>query len=111
MEDPSMTKFTEQPQVKAPQFKDLLEKLKAKEQPEEEGRDVDYTSLSPNPVPSTETNIYNGRNTIAQRDLAYVEKHLNSCRTIISNLKGLLDGQSAQSQPIAPAWRWPRSAG
>ncbi|XP_052818368.1 nuclear GTPase SLIP-GC-like [Mya arenaria] len=105
MEDQSMTKVTEQQKVKAPQFKDLLEKLKAKEQPEEMRRDDVYTSTSPNPGPSTETNIYNGRNTKAQRDLAYVEKHLNSCRTIISDLKGLLDGQPAQSQPIEQAWR------
>ncbi|XP_052816838.1 uncharacterized protein LOC128243248 isoform X1 [Mya arenaria] len=103
MDDQSMTKVTEQLQDKAQKGK--VNELKAKKQLKEERRDDDYTSLSPNPGPSTETNIYNRHETKAQRDLANVEKHVNSCRTMISDVKGLLDGQQALSDPREQAWR------
>ncbi|XP_052818370.1 uncharacterized protein LOC128244401 [Mya arenaria] len=105
MDDPSMTKVTEQDKAQKVKVKDLLEKLKAKKQLKEERRDDDYTSLNPNPGPSTETNIYNRHVTKAQRDLANVEKHVNRCRTMISDVKGLFDGHPALSLPREQAWR------
>ncbi|WAR13064.1 SLIP-like protein, partial [Mya arenaria] len=104
MDDPSMTKVTEQDKAQKVKVKDLLEKLKAKKQLKEERRDDDYTSLNPNPGPSTETNIYNRHETKAQRDLANVEKHVNRCRTMISDVKGLFDGHPALSLPREQAW-------
>ncbi|WAR13087.1 SLIP-like protein [Mya arenaria] len=49
--------------------------------------------------------VRNTHVTKAQRDLANVEKHVNRCRTMISDVKGLFDGHPALSLPREQAWR------
>ncbi|WAR13058.1 hypothetical protein MAR_027238 [Mya arenaria] len=89
MDIPSMTKVSK-----------VIKQLRYKR------RDDDYPSLSSTPGPSTKKNKYNRHKTKPQRDLAYVEKHVNSCRTMISELKKLFDGQPAlHIHTRAQEWR------
>ncbi|XP_052816315.1 uncharacterized protein LOC128242920 isoform X2 [Mya arenaria] len=97
---------TSRPSSSRSKAKDLLEKLRAKMQLKEERLEDDYPSSSPTAGPSTEIEIYNRHQTEAQRELAYVDRHVNSCRTVISELKEMFDGQpTLHSHPRVQAWR------